>query len=260
MSENLITFATANTHESRMLKHPDGLEPFVEKNTDVILLQEVLGIKSSDLENRLSDSGFRLVGYDTDLGLAIAVSNDSNIEVVQGKTDSTLIHKTTATEKALRLFQNTHRLRERGMLGVGLIEPTGHEFMAVTTHPIVFIRAISRYKQIKALGQALNYPVYKNERVVIGGDMNHYPSPRAVDISFQQEAGLSRVLLDRSTWCIEGSRHEWMARIGSLVTGKAMADFDAELDTILYRGLTAVDSSVIDIESDHRAIVARLKI
>jgi endonuclease/exonuclease/phosphatase (EEP) superfamily protein YafD len=72
----------------------------------------------------------------------------------------------------------------------------------------------------------------------------------------QHAAGLDGAELLEPTWKITGSKHEWMARIGSFVTGRALQSFNAELDALLFRGLSIVSSSVIDIESDHRAIIA----
>lgn len=106
------------------------------------------------------------------------------------------------------------------------------------------------------MGQALHQPFYNTPRLIVGGDMNHYPGPQGVDFAVQQAAGLDRLPLAEPTWLIEGSRHEWIAKIGSLVTGRSLASFDAELDAMLYRGLELVSASAMTVESDHKAIVA----
>jgi endonuclease/exonuclease/phosphatase (EEP) superfamily protein YafD len=259
MSKNIIV-ASANTHESRMLRHPDGLSPFTAKAADVLLLQEVLGMEENEVSNRLGADNFELVHCVPALGLAIAISKDSGARVEQEMTDTTILHRTTRLERVLKFSQASYRLRERGMLGARLKFGPDTELTVATTHPIIFIRSISRGRQVTAMGNALCRPFYDTERLIVGGDMNHYPGPRKVDIKAQHQAHLDRVTLDAPSWCIEGSRHEWIARLGSFATGKALNSFDAELDAILYRGVIPIASTVVDICSDHKAIIAEFQV
>lgn len=160
--------STANAHESRMLKHRDGLKPFTENGVDVLLMQEVLGMRIVEVEERLNRSEYELVHCEPLLGLAIGVHAKSQIQTTE--TDTTILHRTGPIEKALKFGQNSHRLRERGMIGAGLILASGIRLTVATAHPIVFIRSLARRKQISAMGDALNKPFYATDRLVVGGD------------------------------------------------------------------------------------------
>jgi hypothetical protein len=63
---------------------------------------------------------------------------------------------------------------------------------------------------------------------------------------------------DEPTWRMEGSNSEFIGKIAGCVMGRDLASFDGQLDAMLYRGaLRPVDVQVVDIPSDHRAIVVR---
>lgn len=140
MSE-ILTVATANTYESRMLKHPDGIVPFVENKVDVLLMQEVLGMKPEEVDDRLSEDGYELAACQPTLGLAIATRSDSRLGLKVKESDTTHIHQTSILEKTLKsLNQNSHRLRQRGLIGVKLQTESDKSFTAISTHPIVSIK------------------------------------------------------------------------------------------------------------------------
>jgi endonuclease/exonuclease/phosphatase family metal-dependent hydrolase len=182
MPTHTFTVATANTHEAQTLHHEDGLKPFVREGAEILLLQEVLGTNSRDLKDRLAKDGYQLVGLDEQLGLCIVFHQDTDIQMDTAGTDTSLIHKTTVAEKALKIFQDSHRLRERGILGAKLLLGNDHLVTVATTHPIVFVRAISRQRQINSLSDVLRSPYYSDTPLVLGADMNHYPGPQKVDV------------------------------------------------------------------------------
>ncbi|CAN5602475.1 hypothetical protein BH23PAT1_BH23PAT1_0710 [soil metagenome] len=268
-SSELIV-ATANTHASRMLDDTDGLKPIVDAGVGVLLLQEVLGKSRPETEDRLAHDGFNLVNFAGELGLAIAVNDEVASNYNIGAHEITRIHAPTHLESMAKRLKivGSHRLRDRGILKTSLSNDTVESIIVATTHPIVFARFISRGKQIQAIQKYFldvpgNPPAISESsdapRLILGGDMNHYPSPRRVDLRMQAALGLQRVVLDRKSWPITGSRHEWMARIGKIATGSLEA-FDAELDALLYRGVEEVSTTVVDVESDHRAIISTFEV
>lgn len=261
MSNNAITVATANTYESRMLQHNDGLLPFVESGVDVLLLQEVLGMNEATTRARLMQDGYVLVQYAGELGLATALHQDFADKAVITHAKQVSIHQPSTTEVLMKRLQpHSHRLRPRGMLVLGLAaSDTQPNLFIANTHPIIFARAVARHKQVRAIQAALSSPIYDGSRLILAGDMNHYPAPHTVDRRMHQALRLQMAKLDRSTWPVQGTKHEWMARIGSLVTHSIDA-FDANLDAMLYRGVTELDTRVVDIHSDHRAVVTTFDI
>ncbi len=257
MTKDVIKVATANVHESRTLNDPDGLTPFVNEQVDVLLMQEVLGYEEFEIARRLEKDNFALVHCVGEMGLAIALNRESAI--VLESLNETVLHQPGKVERFIKKLEpkSSNHLRRRGMIAVGLVTSDEQPLVVATTHPIVFVRSGARKKQVTKMGETLmTDSFYEQPRVIVGGDMNHYPGPRQVDIDAQASAGFSRVEPNEATWCIRGSRHEWMARIGSLLTRRELESFDAELDAILYKGVKPLDSSVIDIQSDHKAVVA----
>lgn len=256
MSET-FTVATANTHEGRMLRDADGLAPFTDGGVDTLLMQEVLGVDQPDLEARLLQDNYTLAHFDRPSGLAIAVNRDSAFQTQEGSERTEVLQAAEKIgEVARRLnIDMANRLRQRGLIAVKLASAESTVTVA-TTHPIVFVRALARAKQVGAIGEVLDDEYYRDDPLVVGGDMNHYPGPRKVDLRMHAATGLTAVEFDEATWRIAGSRHHWLAAIGSRVTGREIDSFDAELDAILYRGLVAGKNSVVDITSDHRAAIS----
>lgn len=252
-----LRVATANTYESRMLYYSHGLKPFLENGVDVLLMQEVLSIPREYLEERLARDGYSLTLFDEATGLAIATYQDSLYRPEQDSVRSDEIQRAERAGEFMRKkgLPLGNRLRQRGMIATRLTDGH-HKLTVVTSHPIIFLRAHARAKQVKNISTRLQDPWYQEAPLILGGDMNHYPGPRQVDRRMYEATGLSMVEIIEPTWRIRGSKHEWLAAIGSSVLRKSMEDFDAQLDALLYRDLEVCDTSVIDIVSDHRAVIA----
>ncbi len=255
MQMEQLTVATANTHESRMLRDSSGLVPFTERHVDVLLLQEVLGMARSEVETRLASDGFRLQHYAGEMGLAIALSTDASERFTTHSNTTEHIHQPTVIESVLKKLQpNSHRLRQRGIIATTIQSETTQPIQIANTHPIVFVRAVSRRRQIQAIANTLDGNQRAQNRLILGGDMNHYPGPQNIDTWMQNILGLNRAVHDRKSWPIRGSKHEWMARIGMVAT-RNMGSFDADLDAILFKGVAEQKTAIVDIASDHRAVI-----
>ena len=254
-----ITIATANTHESRLLQFPDGLVHFQRAHVDVLLLQEVLAMKTADIIESLMKANFKLVHRNQKMGLLIAVSNQARITTAV--IDDVIFDIPGITQVAKKFgIKKANSSRERGIIGVRLTCESGQAIAIATVHHSVFIRGLTRSRQVLAMGRALRHESYDSSRLIIGGDMNHYPRARRIDIATQNSLGLARVDIIKPSWKIKGTQHEWMARLGSITTGRKINSFDAELDAILYKGVEVIDTQILDIESDHRAIVTEFRI
>ena len=69
-----LTVSTANTHEARMLRHSEGLIPFMNRSVDVLMMQEVVGVNPEELSDSLGEN-YRLAVFSQEMGLAIALSS-----------------------------------------------------------------------------------------------------------------------------------------------------------------------------------------
>jgi endonuclease/exonuclease/phosphatase (EEP) superfamily protein YafD len=87
---------------------------------------------------------------------------------------------------------------------------------------------------------------------VLSGDMNHYPGPKRADLAFRRAAGLTAVDL--------GDEITWPSRKTTYAGRTISRLFGGQLDDILYRGsgMDSVHNEVVDVASDHRAVVATL--
>lgn len=260
MSETL-TIATANTYYGTMLRGEKGLQPFADRKTDVLLMQEVLGVDSATVEERLDDYDFRLLHRDAATGLAIAV-NKTSIAEARPHTYQTfpIQHVGRIGHMALKYnLPAAERFRPRGALGAVVCKGAG-EVTVGTAHPIVFVRARSRNRQIANLTAAFSAALRPDQAFVFGADMNHYPNPRQADHQFGTSLDMEQVPIGEPTWHIRGSKHEWLARIGSLATRRPLDSFDGQLDSLWYRGMEHIGTEVVEIQSDHKAIVSTFRI
>ena len=154
-----------------------------------------------------------------------------------------------------------HRFRRRGAVSVDVSINETEKVRLMTSHPIVFARAISRARQIRLLNENITSNTPLESKLILGADMNHYPSPRRVDLGFAEEANLSNALSDEITWRLKDSpRLKKLNSISNKIKGCDINFFDAQLDALLYRGFDYPEVEVIDIVSDHKAIVAKFKI
>jgi hypothetical protein len=78
--------------------------------------------------------------------------------------------------------------------------------------------------------------------------MNHFPRPHKVDLQMLEDAGLTPVEIDGSTFDFNQTRYGWLGKLARTQT---------QLDAILYRGdgLSEIKTELIDIPSDHRAVM-----
>jgi endonuclease/exonuclease/phosphatase (EEP) superfamily protein YafD len=92
--------------------------------------------------------------------------------------------------------------------------------------------------------------------------MNHYPVPGIVDKELETVARMQRVDIGREpTWRMVGSKSERLGRLAAFAARRPAESFDGQLDALLYRGsIVPVDTRVVDIASDHRAIVTEFEV
>ena len=85
--------------------------------------------------------------------------------------------------------------------------------------------------------------------------MNSWPSPRAADLELQHELDMERADIGtQATWHAHKSNNmqKYLARF---------APVDAQMDAILFRGFSSSRPSasyVVDIDSDHNAVVTHI--
>jgi endonuclease/exonuclease/phosphatase family metal-dependent hydrolase len=246
MTSTTLTVATANTCTGELLRTPGGLEPFRTAGAGVVGLQEVFGITEPELRAALAGAGLELTHWHAPAGLVIA--HDPRVAALAGEP---LVTTLKAAGPLLRYSNHWH---ERAMLSAAFETAAGPVAVS-TAHLIVFARAHARTKQVRALREALEQDRLRRGPHVLMGDMNHYPRPAAADRAMHEAGGFTHVPLHEPTWLVSGSKHEWLARLAAVATRRDLASFDAQLDVVLYRDLRLIDSTVVDVASDHRAVV-----
>lgn len=256
-----LVVATINTQTGKLLEQLDGLELFARKQVDILLLQEVFGTHRDTLAHRLAKYGYQLAASDKSTGLAIALHQRSHLAEVKDSNKIIITQKKGPLSNALTRYSIVpeHHLRARGLLSIDLRTPSsGILFTVATTHPTVFIRHKSRIKHLRSLQNHLENNYTSLQPLILGADMNHYPCPGREDIMFRRLGQFNEVPINGTTWLIEGTKYEWLARIASTILRRPFNTFDGQLDTILYRGngLRHIRTRVADIKSDHRAIIS----
>lgn len=248
MSEH-ISVVTANTHMAEALYDQVSMDYFAQH--DVVMLQEAI-VPESHLAKLFHDTGLSPIIASEGMGLAILARYDMAVQSLR----KTVLHKPG------RPFANTAtidpesngnvRFRARGMLAAKIELFSGIELTVATAHPTVPLKTHARKKQILALAQSLPH---HSEKLVLGGDMNHWPSPRKIDRQFRTRTRLIDAIEDR-TFDVSKTRYAklgHLARLGIPVNG--------QLDALLYRGsMYPAHVSVNEIASDHRAISATFQI
>jgi endonuclease/exonuclease/phosphatase family metal-dependent hydrolase len=259
-----ITVATANTHFGQMIRADDGLEPVA--HADIILFQEVFNGEVNNLANRLQDTGFTLLHNAPQFGLAIALRNSSPLQFITGSAQE---HRLAAMGRIERMVveKTTGRpltFNERGLISCTLKNSRGQHITVATTHPTTPIAAKpgARRTQITRLKDLL-VDIYANDHLILGGDMNHYPNPRKIDKKLHLSTQLTPVeLADEPTWYARGSKEELLFKLPAFLLRRSIDEFDGQHDIILYRrpSLEVTSLKVVDIPSDHRAIVASFSV
>ena len=260
-----ISIATTNTHYGNILTTPNGLAPFANRAVDVLLLQELSQLSQAAIDSSLADWGYAMVHHHEEAGLGIAIRQGSQL------TDNAVEHQTYELAKISRIGQTAlryqlpiaDRFRARALIYTEFTHSAGQVIGVFTAHPIVFARPLARKRQIEVMSEVIS-DIRSNtppQQALVGGfDGNHYPSPRNVDKLFAVQNGLSFAPITESTWKIRGSKHEWLARIASALTGRDLDSFDAILDSLLYANLELSKSEVMTVASDHDAIVGHFKL
>jgi hypothetical protein len=257
-----FSVATANTHWGTMLHSESALDPLV--SADIVMLQEVIDPERDVDKERLCAAGFEVVHVVGKFGLAILRRRESDVEVVPGSLAERRLLKMDRVEYRLmqRWAQRAHGFTEHGLIAVKFTTRAGQILTVVNVHPSMPIKPIARARQVFILRSLLGDSYYSGA-MVLGGDMNHYPRPGLVDEIMRSSAGLARVDLGKQpTWYVQGTNQEKYIRMLASVWRRPISEFDAQLDTVLYRGdgLELVDARVVEVESDHRAIVTKFSL
>jgi endonuclease/exonuclease/phosphatase family metal-dependent hydrolase len=243
-----LTVATVNTFSGRVLTLPGGLEPVAAARPDVVALQEVHHLGAEAVGRALDAVGLVPSALHLPAGLVLA-HDPRRVHPAGPPLRATL-------QPAGALLRWSDHWHERGALA-GSYAPHdagGPAVTVATAHLIVFARAIARGNQVRRLHRALADQRLSGP-LVLAGDMNHYPGPARPDRALARGLGLRHVELDAPTWQVRGTKHEWLARAGARLTGWDVERFDAELDAVLYRDLDPVRARVVDVASDHGAVV-----
>jgi endonuclease/exonuclease/phosphatase family metal-dependent hydrolase len=250
MSDSLrLVVATVNTYFGRAIVEDRGLEAVA--NADVLLMQEVFDPTGYRLEARLHAYGFDLLAVGGHFGLAIALKSSSAFTSTSTPARSTVLEQVGSVERTLttRFVKQQIEYSDFGVLAVQLDTPDGHRLAIATTHLPVVTSFRQRGRFLAHLRPELANPYYDGI-FVISGDMNHWPGPKKADVAMRRAAGLSAVdLRNEITW--PSRRTRTSAKVLTRLVG-------GQLDDILYRGrgIEFVNQKVVDVASDHRAVVA----
>lgn len=255
-----ITVATANTHWGRAVQVSDGLQSL--SKVDILLLQEVGGFQKKTLEKQLGKVNFRLMCSAPQFGLAIAIRQKSPLVYIPNSTTQHRLAKMSFLERKIvqTITHNAPAFTERGMLSAQVKTPEGFQFTVATAHPTTPISTLpkARHRQIVTLQKLLGKK-YANMPLILGGDMNHYRGPRAVDLKMHTLANLTPIELGiEPTWYVRGSKQEKILALAARVLRQPLDIFNGQHDIILYRKkhFTPTKVEVRDIYSDHRAVIA----
>jgi endonuclease/exonuclease/phosphatase family metal-dependent hydrolase len=255
---NQFKVATANTLLGQASKDISNLGELL--NADILLLQEVISPSNDNLKQQLEEAGFQLVTAIGKFGLAIAVRKNGEFTSADSDVRSRSFERLSWLERFLVkvLAKQDNEFAERGMVAAKLVSKHGKELTVVNVHPgISFASKRIRSRQIEILSQELKDPYYEGA-LLVAGDMNHYPKPESIDEEMASSNHLTSVnLADKPTWIAKGSHYERFARLQILFNHKSLADYDGQLDAMLYRAdhLRELHTDVIEIQSDHRAIM-----
>lgn len=252
-----ITIATSNIHFGDMIRAEKGLAPFRRLAPDVLLLQEVIN-DTIQAERRLSRAGYKLVHLAEKYGLALAIRIDSGFSVVPDSIRVRMLQPMNPLERTLaqRFAGRSHTMTAHGMQAIKLQMEGRHVLTVVNTRTTVSSNLVARSYQVARMGKELKNRYYDGP-LILGGDMNHYPSAQRVDKAMRRRSGLQVVDIGgEPTWRASNAA---LYRILSRAKGIALEDFSGQLDALLYRGEgLGLDSTVVvDTISDHRAIVGK---
>lgn len=263
MSQKII-IATANTYLGKMLREADGLRDVVV--ADVLLLQEAVGFDKRKLTKILQPQGYTEIFFNKAYGLVIAVKQKPGLQVVEESLREQKIGNLSVLEMMLakNWKMKKDEFGQRGCIAVKLQLKDHTELVVVNVHPSVDTPTYFRSKQIRRLSKELEHEYYTaTGRIIIGGDMNHRPEPKRVDHDLAARHSLVRIDLGgEHTWKVLGSQFEKPARLLAFLNRRSLDSYNFEMDTFLYSraNIEPINTEVLDIPSDHRAIVAYLRV
>jgi len=257
-----VTIATANTYFGHTTRIDDGLAPIAR--VDILLLQEVFNPTVDQLPQKLTEAGFKLVRATGRYGLVIALRSDSAVSFVEGSVREHTLAPIGILEKQLarRFAKQKHEFTQRGLLAAKFKTHRGATFTVATTHPAVAVTPRRRAAQIDKIASELENPYYGG-KLILTGDMNHYPDAKPVDKALWRKANLTLVDLNgESTYSVRGSKQEKYFRIAAALQRRPIESYDGQLDDVLYRGegIESISTTVTDIQSDHRSVVVTFSI
>jgi|GEM_PF-2884733 len=253
-----VTIATANTHFGQLLRATESLAPIA--HADIILLQEVITPELDVLERYLEPAGFRAVYIEPKFGLVVAFRRRAKLKV-GAIARSVGLQKMSLAERMIiqRSLGREIAYTEHGCIVVEAVAQSGQKVMVVNTHLTVPPKFLARGRQVRRLGGVLA-TLDAAQPLIVAGDMNHYPRPWPVDEDMRRRNDLRRVdLLSEPTWRAHSVRRASLLRAVAYASRRPLEAFDGQHDAMLYRGagMTQKSAQVVDIASDHRAIVTR---
>ena len=255
-----IVLASANTHFGDAVRADNGLASILQHTPDILLLQEVTNTKD-ELQRQLHSAGFKLVHFASEFGLATAIRTSAAFSAQSGSIRTHELQRMGFVERSLaqQWARGPHAMTKHGMQATQFNDQNGHALTVVNTRLTVPLKKFARARQVAEIGRELSHPYYTGP-LVVAGDMNHHPGPGKVDRRMHSKAQLNLVDLgSEPTRHVRGSKQEKYLKHIARLQGRPLEDFDAQLDAMLYRGkgLEPVEVWVVDIESDHRAVIAR---
>lgn len=254
--QTIFTAATANIHFGDSIRLNGGLDALRTYAPDVLLLQEVTN-PLNELVRQLGKANYGLIDFAPEFGLAIALRLNSNFSAIPNSIKAYELQKMSSIEYRLaqRFARHSHKMIAHGMQALQLKAQHGSSLTVVNTRTTVSSNRIGRAVQITRMGNELTKPYYAGA-LIVGGDMNHFPGPQWIDRNMHKKTGLKQVDLGgEPTWRARNSR---LYRTIARTRRQPLETLQAQLDTLLYRGeIEPVDTKIVDILSDHRAIVGR---
>jgi endonuclease/exonuclease/phosphatase (EEP) superfamily protein YafD len=245
--------ATVNTYLGRTVIEDRGLAAVA--HADVLLMQELFNPTAYGLEPTLHRQGFELIAAAGHFGLGIALRSDSAFVSAGEPVRSTVLQPASTIERTLiaRFSKQQLEYSDLGVLASHFETPEGRRLTIATTHLPVVTSFRQRSRFLSQLPRELSDPYYDGA-LVITGDMNHWPGPMKADLAFRRAVGLAAVDL--------GDEVTWPSRRTSYAGRKLGRLFGGQLDDILYRGsgMQFEHAEVVDVPSDHRAVVATFTI
>jgi endonuclease/exonuclease/phosphatase family metal-dependent hydrolase len=251
-SSQLIV-ATVNTYLGRAVVEDHGLAAVAK--ADVLLLQELFNPVAYGLAPSLHRYGFEVLAAEGHFGLGIALRSDSDFRPAVGPPRSTVLQQAGAIESTLitRFSKVPLEYSDLGILAVRLQTPAGRPLVIATTHAPVVTSFRQRGRFLALLATELADEYYDG-LLIVTGDMNHYPGPKKADLGLRRRTGLTAVDLSNEI--------TWPARRTTSVGRRIARLVGGQLDDILHRGteMEVAHREVVDIASDHRAVVATFTI